>query len=117
MVENKAVVSEELIDERMANAMLPGAMDSARAIFGTLRDSKLLEGEVPLWARVHGITHPTLITWGRDDRMVMYEGAHLAFRQLPNAELHVFSNCGHWAQVERKADFERLVIEFLTRPD
>ena len=33
----------------------------------------------------------------------------------PNVELHVFSNCGHWAQVERKDEFERVVTEFLTR--
>jgi 4,5:9,10-diseco-3-hydroxy-5,9,17-trioxoandrosta-1(10),2-diene-4-oate hydrolase len=70
---------------------------------------------VPLWARLKGVKAPTLITWGRDDRMLPVEGALFGFRQLPNAELHIFSKCGHWAQVERKDEFERLVIEFLTR--
>jgi pimeloyl-ACP methyl ester carboxylesterase len=27
----------------------------------------------------------------------------------------VFPNCGHWAMQERQADFERVVLEFLTR--
>ena len=57
----------------------------------------------------------TLITWGRDDRMLPVEQALFGFRQMPNAELHLFSKCGHWAQVERKEEFERLVSEFLTR--
>jgi 4,5:9,10-diseco-3-hydroxy-5,9,17-trioxoandrosta-1(10),2-diene-4-oate hydrolase len=114
MVEEKSVVNDELIDERMANAMQPGVMDAARAIFASFRDPRFA-GEPPLWSRASSITHPTLITWGRDDRMLLYESGLFAFRRIPNAEFHVFSRCGHWAQVERKDDFERVVIEFLTR--
>lgn len=113
MVANKAVVDDELIEERLANALAPGALESAMAIFASLGQHP---EPVPLFARVKGIKAPTLITWGRDDRMLPVEQALFGFRQMPNAELHLFSKCGHWAQVERKDDFERLVIEFLTRP-
>lgn len=112
MVANKKVVSPELIDERLANALKPGALESAMAIFMSLAQ---YPEAVPLWARAKDIKAPVLITWGRDDRMLPVEGALFGFRQLKNAELHIFSKCGHWAQVERKADFERLVIDFLTR--
>lgn len=112
MVANKAVVDDELIEERLANALAPGAMESAIAIFSSLGQHP---EPVPMWARVRGIKAPTLITWGRDDRMLPVEGALFGFRQMPNAELHIFSRCGHWAQVERKTEFERLVIDFLTR--
>jgi 4,5:9,10-diseco-3-hydroxy-5,9,17-trioxoandrosta-1(10),2-diene-4-oate hydrolase len=112
MVANKSVVDDALIDERLANAQAPGALESAMAIFSSLGQHP---EPVPLWARVKAIKASTLITWGRDDRMLPVEGALLGFRQLPNAELHIFSKCGHWAQIERKAEFERLVIEFLTR--
>jgi pimeloyl-ACP methyl ester carboxylesterase len=27
----------------------------------------------------------------------------------------VFPNCGHWAMIERKAEFESVVLAFLTR--
>ena len=113
MVANKKVVDDGLIEERLANALAPGAMESAIAIFMSLA---VHPEPVPLWARVKGIKAPTLITWGRDDRMLPVESGLFGFRQMPNAELHIFSRCGHWAQVERKDDFERLVIEFLTRP-
>ena len=112
MVANKAVVDDALIEERLANAMAPGAMESAIAIFSSLGQHP---EPVPMFARLKAIKAPTLVTWGRDDRMLPVEGALMGFRQLPNAELHIFSRCGHWAQVERKAEFERLVSEFLTR--
>jgi 4,5:9,10-diseco-3-hydroxy-5,9,17-trioxoandrosta-1(10),2-diene-4-oate hydrolase len=112
MVANKKVVDDALIDERWAAAQAPGAMDSAVAIFMSLAQHP---EPVPLWARVKDIKAPILVTWGRDDRMMPLEGGLFGFRQLPNAELHVFSRCGHWAQVERKAELERLVVEFLTR--
>ena len=112
MVANKAVVDDELIEERLANAMAPGALEYAIAIFSSLGQHP---EPVPMWARLKAIKARTLITWGRDDRMLPVEGAFMGFRQLPNAELHIFSKCGHWAQVERKDEFERLVIEFLTR--
>jgi 4,5:9,10-diseco-3-hydroxy-5,9,17-trioxoandrosta-1(10),2-diene-4-oate hydrolase len=113
MVANKAVIDDGLIEERLANAMAPGALESAIAIFTSLGQHP---EPVPLYARVKAIKAPTLITWGRDDRMLPVESGLFGFRQMPNAELHIFSRCGHWAQVERKADFERLVIDFLTRP-
>ena len=114
MVANKAVVDDQLLDERTENALKPGAMESAMAIFGSL--GRFPE-EVPLWARASRIKTPTLITWGRDDRMLPFESGLFAFRQLPNAELHVFSRCGHWAQVERKDEFERVVTEYVTREE
>jgi 4,5:9,10-diseco-3-hydroxy-5,9,17-trioxoandrosta-1(10),2-diene-4-oate hydrolase len=33
-------------------------------------------------------------------------------KQIPNVQLHVFGNCGHWVQLERQRDFERLVTDF-----
>ena len=112
MVANKAVVDDALIEERLANAQAPGALESAMAIFMSLGQHP---EPIPLWARLKEMKAPTLVTWGRDDRMLPVEGSLLGFRQLPNAELHIFSKCGHWAQVERKDDFERVAIEFLTR--
>jgi len=112
MVADKRVVDDELIDERMANALRPGAIESAMAIFMSLAQHP---EEVPLYARADKIKQPTLITWGRDDRMLPFEQSVFAFRRMPRAELHVFSRCGHWAQVERKEEFERVVTEFLTR--
>lgn len=113
MVGNKDVVSPELIAERTANATAEGAVQRMFSIFGSILDPR--NAGVPLYARAKNITQDTLLIWGRDDRMLPYEGAHFAFRQLPNAELHAFSNCGHWAMIEQKEKFEQLVFAYFSR--
>jgi 4,5:9,10-diseco-3-hydroxy-5,9,17-trioxoandrosta-1(10),2-diene-4-oate hydrolase len=113
MVSNMSVVSDELIDERTANANKPGQIERTRDIFASLGR---FPNPTPPWTRAHQITQRTLITWGRDDRMLPVDGAFTAWRMMPNADLMLLSNCGHWAQVERKSDFESLVVDFLTRP-
>lgn len=70
-------------------------------------------GMDPLWKDLDRITADTLLLWGRDDRTITLDGAWIMLKQLRRVQLHVFSGCGHWVQVERKADFERLVTGFL----
>lgn len=70
-------------------------------------------GMDPLWRDVHRIKAPTLLLWGRDDRTITLDGAQLMLKQIPDVQLHVFGRCGHWVQVERQAEFERLVRDFL----
>ena len=115
MVADTKVITDALIDERMANALVPGAVARAKEIFASIFDPELSATHRPLWSRAAGIQAPTLIIWGLDDRMMPYDQTHFVVRQMPNVELHTFSNCGHWAQIERKAAFERVVLEFLTR--
>ena len=115
MVGNRKVVSDELIDTRLAAALEPGAIPRTMKIFGSIFNPKFRTA--PLWARAEDIKQETLLIWGRDDRMLPYEGAHFAFRHLPNAELHVFSKCGHWAMIEQRAAFNRIVLEYFGRED
>ncbi len=115
MVGNRDVVSPELIAERTRRALEPGVIAQTMGIFGSIFNPAFKTA--PLWARAEEITQPTLLIWGRDDRMLPYEGAHFAFRHLPSAELHVFSNCGHWAMIEQREAFNRLVLEYFTRED
>ena len=53
-----------------------------------------------LWREAHRLRQPTLLTWGREDRVNPLDGAFAALKLIPKAELHVFPNCGHWAQIE-----------------
>lgn len=70
-------------------------------------------GMEPLWRDLHKVKAPTLLLWGRDDRTITLEGAQIMLKYLPDVQLHVFGNCGHWVQLERQAEFERLVMDFL----
>ena len=67
------------------------------------------------WAQMHKVKAPTLLTWGRDDRVSPLDMALIPMRTIANAELHVFPNCGHWAMIEAKEAFEQTVLGFLQR--
>ncbi|OBZ92126.1 4,5-9,10-diseco-3-hydroxy-5,9,17-trioxoandrosta-1(10),2-diene-4-oate hydrolase [Pararhizobium polonicum] len=115
MVYDHRLITDALIDERMKNALAEGVIPRMKAIFGAMFNPALRRGVAPLWTRSGTIKTPTLLLWGRDDRMLPYDHAHLANRLLPQVELHSFSRCGHWVQIERKSDFERVSAEFHTR--
>ena len=33
-------------------------------------------------------------------------------RRFQNARMHLFQRCGHWAQVEHREEFDRVVLDF-----
>lgn len=113
MVFDEAVLTDELVDNRMATAADPAAIAAIRDAYATFANPAFAEA-VPLWARLRGLRHEVLMLWGRDDRVTPAEGALLPSRQLPRADLRLFGRCGHWVQIERKDAFERAVIDFLT---
>ena len=110
MLSDQRRLTEELIDARFAAATAPGAIKNLQDAYATFYDPALA-GEVPLWAQVHRIKVPVLMCWGRDDRVAPVEGALLPARRMPRCDLRIYSRCGHWVQVERKAEFERAVLE------
>src|SRR5919108_2202353 len=59
------------------------------------------------------VSNPTLIVWGREDRIVPVECGEQYRRLLPNATLTVLERCGHLAPVEQPDAFARLVLGFL----
>ena len=54
-----------------------------------------------------------LLIWGREDRVNPLDGALVALKLIQRAQLHVFGGCGHWAQLEKFDEFNRLAIDFL----
>lgn len=120
MVFDKAILTDELLEMRWKSATDPVTMETSKkmytrqaldAIAAFSRGPDAVQG----FAYLPKIKAPTLIAWGRDDRVNPLDGALVPMRLIPNAELHVFPNCGHWAMIERKAEFENVAIAFLTR--
>jgi len=56
---------------------------------------------------------PTLILWGRQDRLVPVQHGFDLQRRLPHAQLYLFDDCGHCPQLERPAEFGATVDRFL----
>ncbi|WP_192723903.1 alpha/beta fold hydrolase [Mycobacterium sp. OAS707] len=121
MVYDQGLVTEQLIEERWKLATDPETLASARRMYGKAAFAQMMAmmkaADVPMpWAQMHKVAAPTLLTWGRDDRVSPLDMALIPMRTIPNAELHVFPNCGHWAMIEAKEAFESAVMAFLTRP-
>ena len=120
MVHDPALITDELIEERWNSATEPATLEASRRIYGRQAMAATLAAQSasdqPIWAALHKITAPTLLTWGRDDRVTPLESALLPMRTIPQAELHVLPDCGHWAMIEQQAAWESAVLAFLTRP-
>lgn len=56
---------------------------------------------------------PTLIIWGREDRIVPLECGELFAGAIANSRLAVIDRCGHYPQFERPDEFNRVLSEFL----
>ena len=120
MVYDPGLVTEELIEERWKLATDPETLASARRMYGKAAFAQMMAmmkaADVPMpWALMHKVAAPRFFTWGSDDRVSPFDMALIPMRTIPNAELHVFPNCGHWAMMEAKHAFESAVLGFLTR--
>jgi len=120
MVFDQSLVTEELIESRFAQATDPVTLATSKKIYSRKAmefAADFRRGPKATMAIAHlpAIQAPTLLTWGRDDRVSPLDGALIPMRLVPHCELHVFPNCGHWAMIERKHEFETLVLSFLQR--
>ncbi len=64
--------------------------------------------------QLKSIETPSLFLHGREDLVVPIEETSWRMANLlPNAEMHMFSKCGHWTQIEHAERFNTLVADFL----
>ena len=66
--------------------------------------------------RLGEIKAQTLIVWGRNDRFVPMDAGLRLLAGIAGSELHIYRDCGHWAQWEHADAFNQLVLNFLARP-
>jgi 4,5:9,10-diseco-3-hydroxy-5,9,17-trioxoandrosta-1(10),2-diene-4-oate hydrolase len=114
MVVNQDLVTDELVEERYADATAPGAREAMASMGWSFYNPETAEDGM-LWREAHRLRHHTLLTWGREDRVNPLDGAMAALKLIPKAQLHVFPRCGHWAQIEAADEFREIAVGFLNR--
>jgi len=112
LVFDQKLITDELVDERYAYASVPEAIAAMAALGMSFYDPATAEDGM-LWREVHRLRNEVLLIWGREDRVNPLDGALVPLKQIRKAQLHVFSGCGHWAQLEKFDQFNRLVLDFL----
>lgn len=69
-----------------------------------------------LKSEIGKIQHPTLIIWGRQDRLIPWTFGWQASWKIPNAQVKVFDLCGHLPMLEIPDRFVTTVVNFLESP-
>ncbi len=104
-VYDNSLNSEEVLDRRQ---------DHAR---GHAQHSQLAagsdDGDTDLLSIAALVSASTLLVWGREDRLSPIDFGLNLLARIPDAQFHMFGQCGHWGQHERSLEFNQLVSEFL----
>ncbi len=61
-----------------------------------------------------GVATPTLVVWGRDDRIVPLECGERYTKALPRSRLEIVEGAGHFVAMEKPEELARLVTRFVT---
>ncbi|MEU4486706.1 alpha/beta fold hydrolase [Streptomyces purpurascens] len=112
LVFNAADVPESVIDARYRDSIDPEVVAAP-----PLRRPKSLKA---LWKmdftrdeRLSRLPVPTLVLWGAADKVNRPSGGPMLADRLPNGDLYLVANTGHWVQFERAELFNRLCADFL----
>ncbi|WP_343602329.1 4,5:9,10-diseco-3-hydroxy-5,9,17-trioxoandrosta-1(10),2-diene-4-oate hydrolase [Mycobacterium sp.] len=111
MVYDRSLITPELVDARFALASTPESLAATMAMGKSFSGLDFEAGM--MWRECYRLRQPVLLIWGREDRVNPLDGALVAVKTIPRAQLHVFGQCGHWAQVEKFDEFNKLAVDFL----
>ena len=105
-------LTDDLIQSRYEASIRPGMLEPYRETFG----GEDRQSNVAMLASreedIGNIEHETLILHGIADLVIPLDSTLRLASLMKRADLHLFSECGHWVQIERLASFNRMVTEF-----
>ncbi|MBW2456330.1 MAG: alpha/beta hydrolase [Deltaproteobacteria bacterium] len=101
-----AVLPYDRIDRFYDYFNAPSARESAHAVLRSMLDTR------PVVARITRIRRPTLVIWGREDRMFPATFALKLSREIHDARLTLM-DAGHAPHAERPLELVDVVTEFL----
>ena len=110
-VVDKSLVTDELVQLRYQSALNDTASDRLTEVVAARdRDRQELPLDFDALARLE---LPVLLIHGVQDAVIPVSRTWELLNVLPHADAHIFSQCGHWSQVERADDFNAVVAQYL----
>lgn len=104
-------ITDDLIKSRYEASVRPGYHESYAKIFAAPRQPMVKAMATPE-ADIRKITQRALVIHGRDDKIVPLSNSYKLHSLIQKSDLHVFGECGHWTQIEKKDQFVKLVMDF-----
>lgn len=102
VVAHPSRLSGPLAAEQLRGAGTDGFLEALEAIL-----------DFDLQPRLHLIGCPTLVVWGTKDRLITWHDAERFATAIAGARKVVYEDTGHMAMLERPAEFNELLREFL----
>lgn len=100
---DSSIITDEMIEDRMQILPLMNPQVLASMKIPNLEDD------------LGKISHPMLVFWGMDDKFCPVSGASKIGQKCHDAQIILFSRCGHWVMIEREEIFNQTCIDFLNR--
>lgn len=114
LVYDTSVITDELIDARFAASNNPEIIANPPLIFRPGSPPPPKETALTNDPRLARLPHRSLLIWGQQDKVNLPEGVK-SFSVVPDQDVVLFANCGHWAQWEHAEKFNELTTWFLQR--
>ena len=112
-VVNKDLVTDDLVKLRYQSALNDTATDRLKEVVAA-RDRD--RTELPLdFERLAKLDIPVLLIHGMQDHVIPVSRTWEILNTIPHADAHIFSQCGHWSQVERADEFNEVVSSYISR--
>jgi 2-hydroxymuconate-semialdehyde hydrolase len=104
-------IPQELVDARLEQSLKPGSAER----YAAMAESRSRDhAEYPLdEAILSKLDRPTMIVHGLNDVVIPASSAWRLAHALPDCRLVAFGQCGHWAQIEKAAEFNAVCLSFL----
>ncbi|MER6773362.1 alpha/beta fold hydrolase [Streptomyces bacillaris] len=115
LVFNAADVPDAAIDERYRASIDPEVIASPplRRPSGPNALRTVWKMDFTRDARLSRLPVPTLVLWGARDKVNRPSGGRMLAERMPDCDLYLVANTGHWVQFERAELFNRLCADFL----
>jgi len=108
---DNSFATKELVKTRYESSIQEGFQESFSSMFPAPRQTSV-EMMAKNQDRICEITHETMIIHGREDKVIPLETSLKLIQLIDNAQLHIFSHCGHWTQIEQTEGFVNLLTGF-----
>ena len=104
---------KDVLEELDRVQSMPGA---TRAALRSIRSSIDYRGMMDrrlVTKRLDSLGVPLLTVWGENDQLIPVSHVQAVRDAVPHGLVRTLPKCGHWPQMEKAAEFNPLVIEFL----
>ena len=115
LVFDGSAVPDAVIDERYQSSIDPEVVANPplRRPSGLMALRTLWRMDFTRDSRLPSLEVPTLVVWGKEDKVNRLSGGAALAKAIPNCRLLEVASAGHWVQWEQADLFNQVVTEYL----